>query len=427
MNEFTIKIRREKNVGQDDPHGICMGVGETILTQLLRSPGNIPDKYLLAPPAQLAFWFADNWWRLRWECIPSANPSPEWRMSHEVSSLGGYAWPRLTIWGDKDRIGLTCKSDPIGVVGPVRFLTDALLFFDATQFETAVDSFFDQVTDMQYGFGSDKKSLQALVTTLKAEREDPNTSQWRRLEARLGFDPDQAPDELIESTGIQAEKYGQDAVEEAIMATPGLEASRILENGIEAARTSRTRCDFSSIIEVIGPTSHSHTQAPWIAAEQMAQQVRVATGTNNGPIINRRLAEILGTSEHQLRRQSVQHRHPYGLRLAVDDDNRNQSILLRTSNRRFELCRALGDYLWSNGAMGPLASSKTVRQKFQRAFAQSLLCPFDDLRDYLNNHFDDDGISSAARHFDVSELVVRTLLANKGEINQNFEEELEVA
>lgn len=427
MNELSISIRREKHSEPDGPHGICVNVGETVLTKLLRSPGNIPDKYLLAPPAQLAFWLADNWWRLRWECIPSVNPSSEWRLSHEISSLGAYAWPRLAIWGDNDRIGISSKSDPIGIVGPVRFLTDSLYFIDAIQFETAIDHFFDQVTDEVRGFGSDKISLQQLVTTLKIERTDPNVSQWRRLEARLGFDPDEAPEDLVESAGIQSNSFGQEAVEEAIMAAPGIEAIRILNQEIEAARASRIKCDFSSMRKEIGSISHHSAQPPWITAEQVAQKIRIAANMAEGPITNRKLAEIIGISEYQLRRQRVENPHPYGLRLAIENDDKNQAILLRTSNRRFELCRALGDAMWSNGTMGPLANSKTVRQKFQRAFAQSLLCPFDDLRNYLNNRIDDDGIAAAARHFDVSEWVVRTLLANKGVISQNFEEQLEVA
>ena len=64
--------------------------------------------------------------------------------------------------------------------------------------------------------------------------------------------------------------------------------------------------------------------------------------------------------------------------------------------------------------MGPLAASKTARQKFQRAFAQSLLCPYDDLVAYIGTTDPTEGdVAAAARNFHVSERVVRTVLVNK--------------
>ena len=57
---------------------------------------------------------------------------------------------------------------------------------------------------------------------------------------------------------------------------------------------------------------------------------------------------------------------------------------------------------------------KTERQKFQRAFAQGFLCPFDDLRAYINtDEPGEDDIHAAARHFHVSErLIEATLISN---------------
>ncbi len=58
--------------------------------------------------------------------------------------------------------------------------------------------------------------------------------------------------------------------------------------------------------------------------------------------------------------------------------------------------------------------SNTARQRFQRAFAQSLLCPFEALRNFLgSNAPEDEDIAAAAGHFHVDPSVVRSLLANK--------------
>jgi len=85
-----------------------------------------------------------------------------------------------------------------------------------------------------------------------------------------------------------------------------------------------------------------------------------------------------------------------------------------SADRRFEFARALGDAIWSQGEhLGPLTRAKSDRQKFQRAFAQSFLCPYDDLLSYIGEDRSDGALSAAARHFLVSERVVRTLLVNK--------------
>ena len=140
-----------------------------------------------------------------------------------------------------------------------------------------------------------------------------------------------------------------------------------------------------------------------------------------GPIRNKRLAELLGLGSKSFRAAAdgASHRLPYGLRLSDQDPAGRQTIGLQArwpNARRFELCRALGDTLWArHDRLGPLADTNTARQKFQRAFAQSLLCPFNELLDFLNTeHPDDDDITAAARYFHVGEAVVKTVLVNKG-------------
>ena len=85
------------------------------------------------------------------------------------------------------------------------------------------------------------------------------------------------------------------------------------------------------------------------------------------------------------------------------------------TDRRFELARVLGDAVWTSLAhFGVISRGKTDRQKFQRAFAQSLLCPFEDLRHYVNlSGPTEDQIEAAARRYHVHRSVVGTLLVNK--------------
>jgi hypothetical protein len=351
----------------------------------------------------------------------------EWRLAHDMGSIGGgYIWPRLSIWGEDPRVGLMSRSDPQGVVGPVRYLTDALIFVSSGDFETGVDTFLSRVAGEGGGPCSDCQALAAQLGALVSERNDENLASWRRMEARLGYDVDQAPGALIESLAALGEHYGAGSVEEAAMAAPGAESVRVLREEIAAAEQSTVTCDFGPVLDIIpreSPADISNEgwlqrMTPWVAAEQMAARVRRNAGLRPGPLWNRTLADLVATRVQSFQPPSARGSDlPYGLRLRASDADVSRLAMRSwwTRDRRFEVARALGDAIWDRrGSLGPLGAAGTARQRFQRAFAQSLLCPFDDLMAYLGHEPITDGaMSSAARHFQVSERLVRSVLVNK--------------
>lgn len=335
---------------------------------------------------------------------------------------GGFAWPRLSLWGDVDRIGVQSQADPPGVVGPVRFLTDALVLVDARGFEQSIDRFLDQVLEARWGGHSDHQALRALVEALRTERADPEVTRWRRIEARLGCDPDQGVEELISTINALAVDYGLEAVEEAISAKPGADTAAVLEQGVRVARATGQCCHFAALLTDLPPVERFASARPWMLAERSAQQVR-SRGGQGGPINNKALAELLGVPLRALHQSTGGQTLDYGLRVGEEGTQGPQRVALRPKwpeGRRFDLCRALGDAVWArNDILGPIADTSTSRQKFQRAFAQSLLCPFDDLLTYLKtDRPDDDDIAAAAKHFQVNPWVVENLLINKGVIDR---------
>ena len=94
-----------------------------------------------------------------------------------------------------------------------------------------------------------------------------------------------------------------------------------------------------------------------------------------GPLRNTRLAKLLNISKDDFRdRESEATKLQYGLRLRNEDGGKSVVTLYSrwSQGRRFELCRTSGDAIWPDGdALGLVTRTKTARQKFQPAFAQS--------------------------------------------------------
>ena len=431
MAYFEITVGPDSVTSWDDPQPISLRSGDICFTRLVRDDGNALDDHLHAPPVQLAFWLIDNWWRLRWEPVAPEDASPEWRLAHELSAIGGgYGWPRLRIWGDDTRVGMSSYGDsPQSMNFAVRYLTDALIFVPADQFEKEVDRFLQQAAQAS---SEDREALLAQLEALKSERSDQDAATWRRLEAQLGYDADEAPDHLIAAALQCIETYGRGGVEEAIVAVQGEASIETLREVIFNAEWSRIACDLSEAVEAAGSVKSGPEVRIWESAEDAAMNVRRALGVDKGPLTNTRLKDLLKAPGGVFRtRAGSTTKLSYGLRLRQRRDHKRNFVALCArwpQGRRFELGRTLGDAIWSgNDALGPMTKAKTRRQKFQRSFAQSLLCPYDDLLAYMNTDCPtDDDLAAAARHFNVSERVVQTLLVNKGMIDrQRFDEMVE--
>ena len=430
MANFEITVGSDSVASWDDPQPISLRLGDICFTRLLRDDSNALDDHLYAPPVQLAFWLIDNWWRLRWEPVVAEEVSPEWRLAHELSAIGGgYVWPRLRIWGDDTRVGLSSHGDsPQGMNFAVRYLTNVLIFVSADQFETAVDRFLQQAVKAP---SEDRTALEAQLEALNSERNDQDATTWRRLEAQLGYDADEAPDHLIGAALKCIETYGRGGVEEAIVAVRGETSIETLRQVISIAERSRVTCDLREAVTAAGSVKRGPEFRIWESAEDAAMKVRRALCVDKGPLKNTRLKDLLKLTGEDFRaRAGSATKLSYGLRLRHEDQRRNVVALDARwpQNRRFEFGRTLGDAIWSgDDALGPMTRAKTRRQKFQRSFAQSLLCPYDDLVAYMNTDCPtEDDVAAAARHFNVSERVVQTLLVNKGTIDrQRFDEMIE--
>ncbi|WP_412851520.1 ImmA/IrrE family metallo-endopeptidase [Ectothiorhodospira shaposhnikovii] len=368
---------------------------------------------LIMDPIPWVEWVAANWWRLRWEGEHHGSPTVDWRMSHCLSgAAGGIVWPHVCMHSDGEAIFLRAKPTR-GENAALRFLNAAEGWVDAEAFEQALDASVTQTLQMI----PEDHPAKALWADVMAERADPETALWRRLEARMGFDPDEGPESLIQRLISAGARFGEQAMEE-LAADSSTEMPAMLEELGDAISTSHLPVMSLEDLHGIEPPTrlHAANRPPWQSGVDMATQVRTCLGMGNDPVTDRRLSELLHLPEDILTTE--------GPRLPKYDWNaglrRDSGILVNLSShrhtgRRFGLARLLGDALAFDKSekLLPSTRARTARQKYQRAFAQSLLCPYEALIEWMDTDApDDDQIEAAAEHFQVSTRVVEHTLEN---------------
>ena len=430
-DDFQIVFDRRAGDHDAETRRLSIRLAGSSLTRLVRRGSAHPDDCLEAPPLPLAFWFLDNWWRIRWEPAPLNDFPAKWRLAHHLPSVGaGYPWPNVSFWGEGDRCGIAVHADAGNLQASLRFLAKrTLLYVPAATAEDSIDAFVRAVID---DAGPNCDGLDIEYRELEAERRDPAATAWRKLEAMLGFDPDDAPRGLVSACESMAGQYGRDGVQEAALAQPGENSTEALKRSIEAAKTSKLTLRPPAAVSAI-EVDRTTLAPPWQLAVAAARDLRERLGVPRGPLRNPRLSEVLNLNIDRLKTKARPPANiPYALRLRAPSGHQSRLALRSrwSHQRRFELCRSLGDIVWSrDDPMGPLSRAKSERQKFQRAFAQEFLCPYEDLRAYIpTDRPADDDIHAAARHFHVSERLIQTTLVNHHDIDrESFEQMVEAA
>jgi hypothetical protein len=418
--------------GSDDVAEISLRVGDRVISRIADTEKHTVRDFFRASSTGLALWLADNWWRLRWETIRDSRfPSVDWRLRHELNSAsGGALWPPAMIFSVGDRIAFAPSVGKKVVDGPQSYFEFKIGMVAADEYEQELDSLFKAVIE-HCAMTVDGKALNTLLEQITTERRDPELAAWRRLEACLGFDPDAAPDAVIDALVKLEDVAGEDGVEEAAHAQPGASAAQSLSLAIEAPRESKVEVDLSLADSLKCDWNLPSYASPWEMAEAAATELRSIIGVTRGLLNHTVFADIFKARWDDLKSFTATARKlPYGARISGE---KNTLVALQTSkpyDRRFELARQFGDAVWQKDAdFGIVSRSKSDRQKFQRAFAHSLLCPFEYLQRVIDvNDPTPDAMQVAARKFGVHPSVVRNQLVYKGYLPfENANEEAEAA
>jgi hypothetical protein len=371
----------------------------------------------------LALWLADNWWRLRWE---PWHRSVDWKLSHVIAAAGGgFAWPDISIESDGVHVLFEARKTSDARGSPVRYIGDADVQISADAFETGVDEFIERVLARLSSTGVGETDLSLLWQHVISERSDSQLRACRRLEAMLGFDPGEAPEELMISLSGMSSEAGPDALDE-VAAAAKADAPETLRDTLERTRASENaiRVEFASEILRQFSDQASSTELPWQRAKRAARLARDVWGIDPGPIANNVLSDVLS-----VRRDFLEYTAANGLPIAAglrtNVATETVNIIMRAkveTGRRFEIMRLVADHIVASAEdrLLPATKAKTDRQKFQRAFSQEFLLPFDELYHRLDqprrgeNEISDDDIDDVAREYIVSPLMVRTVLVNQG-------------
>ena len=393
-------------------NGRCLteGVASDCSNELL--PGPYISGY------HLAEWIMWNWWRLLWE-PEQARPTREWMFSHCLSSIGeGYVWPNITILSDGCLARVVSAPTADAAPGLYRYLGAPVAeVVSAEHLQRGLRRLVRTVLERLEGAALANTNLHHLWRDVQLASEDTRAARLRRVEARLGLDPNDVAETAIQASCEAAESLGMDALEE-IAADPGANKPETLptmatvrqsarESGFDAQLRNAVELDRQDGIPAWG------TVAAWRVGGAAARSLRRQEGFDGEIIDNNRLSELFGTTSTVLESGS---NHTPQLSFMLRDGDLGR-VALRSkweTGRRFALARLLGDrlLLQLGEPLRPATEAYTYRQKAQRAFAAELLCPYDALVDFLGTDCSEHRCKEAAEHFRVSSLVIDSLLAS---------------
>ena len=374
----------------------------------------------------LAMWLASSWWRLNFEPLPvhGVIPSTDWRMAHEMGAANhGFVWPKVLFASDCEVMQIWGVSSSANTQQSVRYLNglDIPVFVKLADFQRSLEKFIDSVLSRLDAVGCKNTDLWNLWQLIQEERADPQSLNYRRLEAELGYDPDECPEAIMDKAQMLEHRMGASTLTE-LAPVYGRAGGESPLNAIEEIIGSPGLTGTPDIPSL--QKAKSTRGAPWQHAVAVARELRESLSKRDGVIDNKQLYELLGLSTPEVDGWKPTTRN--NAAIAIPENNKRFKFVPRKAHpmaKRFELARLLGDYILTGSTEGQWLTStdlSTSRQKFQRAFAAEFLCPIDALQDFLQSDYCESAIEDATEHFQVSQTTVNSLLRNNGLIFSPF-------
>lgn len=421
-DSIEFKVDDWIQVQDSDPRraGTCaelvIMLGEIPATRLYDAFSRTVTDRARLPLYLMAQWFAANWWRLHTEVAYESNnnPSIDWRLSHDLAAIGGgIIWPRMRFAFDGLSLQISTRCVRNAPWEPIRYINDAQSAVKPENLDEAIEGLIGLVLRRLADLGISAEPLASIWSYVLEERSDPDVAEWRQWEARLGYDPDRAPEALMEQLEKLFSKAGKFAATEI---APVLGQRQLLtpQQLTELSAAKGILATFPVVDKHISLTIDA---APWNTGRAMAHRVRRDLGKDSGPLSNQDLQNLLGVSDKAFDQVSVPSL-PIGLGVRVSQKAVTELHFRRRNmpGLRFEAARFLAENMVAdeNDLWLPLTDFATNRQRFQRAFAAELLAPIEEVREEVGDELTSDRFEDVAERYGVSPLAIRSQLANHG-------------
>ena len=376
-------------------------------------PGPLVDGHALGE------WLAWNWWKLHWE--PRASSADWWR-SHNMTAIGeGYAWPNLEIYCDGLRAVVHSRASTRPDAKPFRYLGGPPVAVSRAQLQSAVDEYMEYVLSRLRDDGISSGNIFKLWADVLAERNDPETARRRKLEALLGREPDVFDPNDLDAFIQEGELLGASAIEE-LAANAGQSGHMFSFDELETM--ARGQGEDTSPGDAVRLDDKSdlgfRAETPaWVIGSKAAKRLRAQEKCGDGRITDFGLARMAGIPKDVFANPD----NSSALSFALDDSETSGRVVFRSRwkpSRRFDAARLIGDRALAVGGdrLRSATGSGTYRQKMQRSFAAEFLSPFDAVEEMLGGDYSAEAQEEVARHFDVSERSITTLLVNHRRIDR---------
>jgi len=406
-------------VMRDTTGNLSINVAGINLTQNMDLWSKTVRPSVLVSAYPLANWWVNSWWRLHYEPFYTGiKPTHDWRMSHELGAANhGYVWPALLFSSDGEAMNIWAESliqenQSVSYLNALHGPTACRL----SDFSQALDMFIDTVIQRLIAMGHIATDLSELWSLLKEERADETLSKMRRLEARLGYDAETCPEELLQNM-INFEKItGRQAMDELAPAVGREDEDKILEvvhhfNDTKGIKGTPEITPSNRVFD-------SRHSAPWVEGVSAAKELRALIDNAEKRITENDIYQLLGITASDVNNFNVNRSHKISIAKPLKNGALDYVSRKRHPDaKRFEFARFLGSYyMGGNEEPGWFVSSElaTANQKRQRAFAAEFLCPVESLIGFLAEDFTENAIEDASEYFGVSEQTITSILQNNG-------------
>ncbi len=411
ISEKWIDTKEEEEILSCTSSELCIELAGTCITRNYSLFEERRREHVNVPTYPLAFWFAYNWWRLCYEPMQggSSGLTTSWRRAHELGAADhGFAWPdiwfasdgeNVTIWNDL----FSNKSQSVQYLESLDFPVNISL----GEFKKEIGDFVER-TLRRIAEKMGDEDLAELWRDVAAFSGTPEYENRRILEAAMGYDFDECPEELLDYAISYGRQMGESTFREY---APLFSLNPSARQGILEAR------GILGKPQLPGPFEGTRKQFPWQEGVAAAKLLRKELGIQQNPVKNKELLDLLGlpSSVFEADGNDVK---TVPCTVAKVNREEYEFLLSRRSipGKRFELSRMIGDLVTSHAPSGNwlLATEfRTARQQRQRAFAAEFLCPADALEDFIREDDSEDTLLEAANHFQVSEKTVSSILMNR--------------